>query len=240
MKYDDTTYRFLKGIEFSNGASFKICDKSNENVFYSDEYLVELSRNKKILHIGCVDHLALIDDKIKSGRWLHKKLIDSADICFGIDINKEGITYLQDKYNINNLYALDIISGEVPEKILKFKFDYIFLPDVIEHIGNPVNFLKNIRKKFKHNAEKIILTTPNGFGWDNFINTFKNKEIINTDHRFWFTPYTLSKVVVDAGFNINKLDYVEHGKLSRKKPIKKMIVSYFRPFRDTLIMEASF
>lgn len=50
----------------------------------------------------------------------------------------------------------------------------------------------------------------------------------------------MSKIVVDAGFNINKLDYVEHGKLSRKKPIKKMIVSYFRPFRDTLIMEASF
>ena len=119
------------------------------------------------------------------------------------------------------------------------KIDYILIPDVIEHIGNPVEFLQAIRKRFKNNAEKVILTTPNGFRWDNFINSFKSKEVINTDHRFWFTPFTLSKIVSDAEYKIISLGYFEHGKLLRRQIIKKFILSKYNAFRDTLIIEMS-
>ena len=235
MIHNEKKDKFLSNEIFSNGASFDI--KENDIIFNRDDYLVKLAQNKSILHLGFVDHLPLIDDKIKKASWLHKKLIDASSVCYGIDINQEGIDYLTNQYQIDNLYCIDITSDTIPQAISSQKFDYMFIPDVIEHIGNPVDFLVAIRKNFKDNVKKIILTTPNAFRWNNFINSFKNKEVINTDHRFWFTPYTLSKIVSDAGYEIIDLKYVEHGRFSRREIIKKIILKKYPLLRDTLIME---
>ena len=213
---------------------------NHTKILYRDEYLIRISKDKKLIHLGFVDHIPLIDKKIKKGDWLHKKLIDVCSICYGVDINKEGVEYIQNKYKYDNLHAVDIISENIPKKLLEEKFDYILIPDVIEHIRNPVYFLSSIRERFKNNVDKIVLTTPNAFRWDNFMNSFKNVEIINTDHRFWFTPFTLSKIVIDAGYTINKLGYFEHGKIGKRRILKKFILNKYIIFRDTLIMEARF
>jgi len=235
MIHNEQKDKFLSNEIFSNGASFDI--EGNDIILNRDDYLVHLAKNKSVLHLGFVDHLPLIDDKIKNASWLHKKLIDASSVCYGIDINQEGIEYLADQYQIDNLYCIDITSDIIPEAISSQKFDYMFIPDVIEHIGNPVNFLMAIKENFKGNVGKIILTTPNAFRWNNFMNSFKNKEVINTDHRFWFTPYTLSKIVSDAGYKIIDLKYVEHGRFSRREIIKKIILKKYPLLRDTLIME---
>jgi hypothetical protein len=39
-------------------------------------------------------------------------------------------------------------------------------------------------------------------------------EIINSDHRFWFTPYTIAKVLVSAGYNPEKITYANLQSLS--------------------------
>jgi len=236
MLYDETVNTYLRGEKFDNGAKIDL-DVEKSNILYRDEYLLQVSKNKNILHLGFVDHLPLLDEKIKKGNWLHNKLTDISNKCYGIDINQEGIEYIQDTYKYDNLYALDVISDIIPKDILDIKFDYLLIPDVIEHIGNPVEFLIAIRDRFQNNVKKIILTTPNGFRWDNFINTFKKQEVINTDHRFWFTPFTLSKIVSDAGYQIDYLDYFEHGTLSRRQMIKKTILNRYPTFRDTLIIE---
>jgi hypothetical protein len=237
MEYSKKELDYLEGVNFSNGAKFELTSYSD--FLYRDDYLLYLSKNKTILHLGFVDHIPLIDEKIKMGNWLHKKLMDTSSLCYGVDVNKEGIEYIQDKYKYDNLYAIDIISDAIPQEILETKFDYILIPDVIEHIGNPVEFLQSIREKFKNNAKKIILTTPNGLRLNNFINAFKGIEVINTDHRFWFTPFTLSKIVIDAGYKINNIGYMEHGKLSKRQIIRKLLLSKYSTFRDTLIINIS-
>ena len=238
MVYDILTKKYLQGDEFSNGAIINLGKKNHTNILYRDEYLIKIAKGKKVLHLGFVDHIPLIDKKIKRGIWLHKKLIDVCKVCYGVDIDKEGVEYIQNKYKYNNLYVADIVSNNFPKELLEEKFDYMLIPDVIEHIGNPVKFLMSIRERFKNNVDKIVLTTPNAFRWDNFMNSFKNIEIINTDHRFWFTPFTLSKIVVDAGYTINRLGYFEHGKIGRRAILKKFILNKYVIFRDTLIMEA--
>jgi len=236
MFYNELAKSYLLGDRFNNGGEISL-DSQKSNILYRDDYLLETSRGKNILHLGFVDHIPLIDEKIKRGNWLHKKLMDVSSLCYGVDINEEGIKYIQDTYKYNNLYVMDITSDSIPQKILDTKFDYILIPDVIEHIGNPVEFLQSIRERFKDNAEKIILTTPNAFRWNNFMNTFKNIELVNTDHRFWFTPFTLSKIVTDAGYEINSLGYFEHGKLSRRQIFRKFILNRYTAFRDTLILD---
>ena len=238
MIYSNLINDYLNGDQFSNGAIINLKTK-HDNILLRDEYLLKIAKDKNILHLGFVDHLPLIDEKIKKGNWLHKKLMDVSNVCYGVDINKEGISYIKNKYNYENLYAMNIITDVIPEEILNTKFDYILIPDVIEHIGNPVEFLQAIGERFKNNTEKIILTTPNGLRWNNFINAFKSVEIINTDHRFWFTPFTLSKIVIDAGYKINTIGYFEHGRLSKKRIVRKFILSKYNAFRDTLIIDIS-
>ena len=237
MIYSKIVREYLNGTRFSNGEKFNLA--SDTNILYRDDYLLNIAKDKKIIHLGFVDHLPLIDNKIKKGIWLHEKLINVSEVCFGIDINKEGIKYIQEKYNYDKLYALDIIDDLIPDEIIKTKIDYLLIPDVIEHIGNPVSFLSAVREKFKNNIDKIIITTPNALRLNNFKNAFKNIELINTDHRFWFTPYTISKIATDAGYVINELGFYEHGKLSKKHIIKKIFINKYYTFKDTLILDMS-
>jgi hypothetical protein len=224
---------YLQNIKFSN--ALKVTIPKNDLIF-RDNYLINLSKNKKIIHIGCVDHLDLIEKKIQKDQWFHKKLLDNSNKCIGIDINKKGIEFLIKKYNISNLYNVDVIKDKIPFEIQKETFDYIFLPDVLEHIGNPVFFLKKLKEKFS-NVNKFIITVPNAFRIDNFIFSLKNKEFINSDHRFWFTYYTLSKILVDAGFEITDIKYSEHSK-SNISVIKKFLIKRYNILRDTIVIEA--
>jgi hypothetical protein len=76
----------------------------------------------------------------------------------------------------------------------------MILGEIIEHISNPAAFLNALRERYAGYVGKIILTTPHAFRYKNFTRAAKtHQEIINSDHRFWFTPYTLAKIAVDAG-----------------------------------------
>jgi hypothetical protein len=55
------------------------------------------------------------------------------------------------------------------------------------------------------NAASRISGLPNMIQGDisrggNIRGAWKNTEVINTDHRFFFTPYTIAKIAVDAGY----------------------------------------
>jgi hypothetical protein len=239
MNYCEKTKHYLTGVEFSNGACFNL-DTEKPKELYRDDYLVNISKGKKVIHFGFVDHLPLIEEKIANGSWLHKKLTDVSAMCYGIDLEKEGIEYIESLYKYKNLFAMNVLSDDVPEEIMQIEFDYILLPDVIEHIGNPVEFLEALRSKFGANAESIIITTPNAFRLINFVNLFRHKECINTDHRFWFTPYTISKVVTDAGYRITSLNLFEHSRLPRKQFLRRLVISIYKVFKDTLVVNASF
>ena len=141
----DNEMIYLQDKKFHNGLKIKI---PTNKLLFRDDYLVSLAKDKKVIHIGCIDHLQLIDKKIQENNWLHNKLIKVATKCIGIDINQNGIDYLKYQHNIQNIYTLDIINEELPTEVINDNFDYLFIPDVIEHIGNPVFFLKTLRKVF--------------------------------------------------------------------------------------------
>ena len=48
-------------------------------------------------------------------------------------------------------------------------------------------------------------------------------EIINSDHRFWFTPYTIAKVLVSAGYKPDKISYANLLSLNVKELIIRKI-----------------
>lgn len=219
---------FLKGKLFSNALKFKVGEIPLRTRL---DILTELVTDKKILHLGCSDHLDLIKQKILNGTWLHKILTEKSSECIGVDINEESISYIKTNLQYYNVHCFDFISqsNEV-KKLINDKIDYIILGEILEHVNNPVEFLKEIKKRYKDIIDKIVITVPNAFRYENFIFANNSEECINSDHRYWFTPYTILKVMNEAGIDTENnilmcsgFDY--NGEMSKKKSI----------FRDTII-----
>ncbi len=225
---------YLSGENFSN--SLFITYSFKEKVITRIEYLKEIAKEKKVIHIGFADHIDLIKKKIDSGLWLHKILIDTSEECYGIDIDFKAVEYVKENFGIDNVFCLDVVKDEIPEQIMNKHFDLLILGEVIEHIGNPVEFLSTIRKKFKPIVNQIVITTPNAFSAINLSYAQRNSEIINSDHRFWFTPYTLSKILTDAGYKVSFIELVE----SYNPTENISLIEKIGLLRDTIIVVADF
>jgi hypothetical protein len=237
MKLENREVSFLKGHEFTSGLVVPLnrpglTESRNDRL----GFLRELVRGKDIIHIGCVDHMPLIEGKRKSGHWLHDILISSARLCVGIDINREGVEHLK-TLGVGNVYTMDILKDDMPAELKGKKFDYLVLGEMIEHVDNPVDFLAAVRKKFAGQARELVTTTPNVFRIQNLINTLRAREYINSDHRYWFSPYTLAKVLSQAGYDDVEIDLVWDAPLRTgfSGMAKRLIGATWPATRDCLI-----
>lgn len=213
MKLDSKTIQYLNGSLLSNGEKFNF---DNNKIIGRNALLAELVKGKNVLHLGCADHIDLIEQKRKLGIYLHDILEKNAKKIIGADVNKQAIDEMT-KFGITNLCMAD----EIP---VNEEFDIVLVPDVIEHVGNVESFLKSLEK---YNCP-IVITTPNAYC---LANRFLFKyELINTDHRYYFSPYTLSKTVYSAGFIIKEFYYTD--RLSIFSPIKSIFKIMFPLVRD--------
>jgi hypothetical protein len=174
---------------------------SNEKVNHRTEVLLDACRGKRILHIGCCDHLPLIASKLASGDWLHSLITDCSDYTVGVDIDAAAVSGACQISGLKNIIAGDIMADALIPEIADKKFDIALFGEVVEHISNPVSFLKRFRENYGASIGQIIITVPNAFRAGNLKGAFNSSETINSDHRFFFTPYTISKVAYDAGFS---------------------------------------
>lgn len=213
---------YLSGADFSSGYRFQ-CE-NNGRALRRFERLLELCRGQKILHIGCCDHLDLIQSKIEQGIYLHQNLCKVSAQCVGVDINIKGVKLL------NELGFPDVY---LPEDVPNEDYDVCLLGDVIEHVGDVVSFLKSMhRYRFK----TIIVVTPNAFRLRNF---FSVGEVVNTDHRYWFSPYTLCKVLVDAGYSPFSIELCHSDYMTWKGAFLARLLDHMPKYRDTLLVAAT-
>lgn len=202
LHFDQTDQKYLDGTAFSSIYQFNIQGKSES--LRRVELVAKLVAGKKVVHFGCVDHIPLIEHRRKTGIWLHEILAKTCTDLVGVDINEAGIQYMKDAgfetYNSN------VVTQHPPSEIVSKKWDYIVAGEVLEHIDDPVMFLKAIREKYGACTERIIITVPNALSYTNFRFALRNIEMINSDHRFWFTPFTLLKVASQAGITVEDFD----------------------------------
>ena len=125
MKFDSEIIAYIEGEKFSNGLDIDF--SSEKHILKSRiEKVLEITKGKKVIHIGFADHLPLIDDKIATNRWLHGLLINNCSRCVGIDINEEAVKYLQNKHTISDIYLADVEDEKSIKKIIdNEKWDYI-------------------------------------------------------------------------------------------------------------------
>lgn len=226
----------LSGQIFTSSYRFKPkMDALDKTYLTRTALLRNLCEQKNIIHLGCVDHSAeIIEKKLARGKWLHKHLDETANRCLGIDLNKEGLDYIRDKHGFQDLLCTNIIEEECRE-ILDHQWDYFLIPEVLEHQDNPVWFLSEIRKKYQTNVKNFVITVPNAFDLGLKSHLMKNLEPVNSDHRFWFTPYTLAKVLYAAGFTNQTLRLCRNGVIKKRNILKNYILKTHPFLRNNIV-----
>jgi len=234
LKIPVTALPFLNGEKFSNAFQLRFSRRKRKTPTRMD-FITQRVQNSRVIHMGCVDHLPLIPQKIERNQWLHKKIVEAASRCLGVDIDKEGVCYVKDELGYRDVMVHDILNDVVPENIRNERWDFMVLGELLEHIDDPVTFLKALKSRYAAYIDKIIISVPHAFQIDNFKFNLLGKEVINSDHRYWFTAYTLSKILVLSGYRNIQIDFFEGFKTPLGRPFKRLLLSFFPQFSDTLV-----
>lgn len=192
--------KYLSGDEFDDDYSYR--PDIAFDVRSRGDLLEQWCIDRSVLHVGFADHQPLIASRVAAGHWLHARLSRSARECYGIDINTAAVESAR-QLGFEKLYALDIHDPEAAGILQSLPIDLVMVPDVIEHLADPSAFLARLSALFP--AAEFIVSAPNGLSLRNIVHTTRGIERINTDHRAWLSPYTLQKVLADAGLQVIEL-----------------------------------
>lgn len=120
------------------------------------------------------------------GGWNLIPFIDEGKVAVGYEPGERLVKLGQDRGIKLRRGFLNNISGE---------FDLIFLKHVLEHLVDPIDSLKALKK---HTKGYIAAEVP---GWINHVPSIQNA------HIFYFTLDTLQKIFSLAGFKTVRIDY---------------------------------
>lgn len=158
----------------------------------------EIKEGSSVCDLGC-GNCHLLEYLIK-----HKNIR-----AFGVDISQKALSICTRK-KVANVQA-DFSKCSF---ILKKKFDYILICDVLEHLPNPENLLTNIKNNYR---SKVIVTVPNIAYFPNrikmLIGKFPSAWVIHpaehlrywsvSDFKFWINnvvkDYEIEKIYPDRG-----------------------------------------
>jgi SAM-dependent methyltransferase len=136
----ESDYQFLYSEKYHSEFYFKDGYKPRK---WLSNYVENLTEKKRILDFGCGDGSFLNYCQLKG----HS--------CVGIDYDRILIEKLKIKYpNIEFRSVDDLGSKDL------FSFDMIHLGDVLEHLVNPVEFLKSLKIYMKKDKSYILAQGP--------------------------------------------------------------------------------
>jgi hypothetical protein len=99
-----------------------------------------------------------------------------------------------------------------------------------------VQFLSKFVEHYGSFCRTVIITVPNAFRGGNVINIFQNREVINSDHRFFYTPYTLLKVATDSGLRPISVEAAAFSRVS--STLKQKLLNWRPLLAEDLILFA--
>lgn len=228
-------YEYLSGSAFSTGHTFRY----NINCHPSRLSLLEkICHKKSVIHIGCCDHIPCLDEKIKAKTWLHGLLSETSKTCLGIDINGDSIDAVKRMTGYDNVIQGDVTKSGL-HNITSKHWDVAIFGEIMEHIGDPVSFLRNFCQIYGDSVSEIVVTVPNSMSIRNAYDSLRQAERINTDHRFWFSPFTISKILWDAGYKVTSIEttYSPSNQLHMQL-LKRLLLKLFPLLGDGIVVMA--
>lgn len=201
---DGSAEDYFLGRRFSSNLTVEI--RPDGDVLPRMERLAGLIQGRSVLHIGCCDHAPILQQRLADGLWLHARLTQAAERCLGIDIDVDAVDQVKALTGFDNVIAADITKPGIGA-ITSSQWDIALFADVLEHVQAPVSFLSAFREHYGKSVRKIIVSVPNCMRGGNATGALRNRETINSDHCFEFSPFTLAKVMALSGFHIQEFYY---------------------------------
>lgn len=167
-------------------------------------YIAAACTHRRILDLGAMDETAW-QSKRGRGTWLHEEISRSALSVDGIDnsalVPAEGLRTAPNAI---------IRRGDVgdPERLLAGLAetpDVIVAGELIEHLENPLEFLRRIAHTGRLSGKSLILSTPNATALHNVLIGLARRESTHQDHLCVLSYKTLTTLCMRAGFRSWKL-----------------------------------
>lgn len=148
---------------------------------FINKYLPE-KRNLRILDIGC-------------GSGLMLNSLESYGQVSGMDMSDDAISFSKE------IFSGKVEKGFLPANIpySKNNFDLVIALDVIEHINEDIEALKNIRTHMVEGGKAIITVPACMMLW--------SKHDVVNEHKRRYDLKELKSKLVESGFIIEKLSY---------------------------------
>lgn len=141
--------------------------------------------DKSVVEVGC------------GHGFISLLLANKCSFVTGYDVDKTAIEYAEKMRELFGVLNVQFIEYQGTIKSEE-TYDVAISMDVIEHVPNPIDYLKEINKIIKPSGF-LLLGTPNG------LIANKNKCIIQTHSKFHvteFTPVELTEYLNESGFEV--------------------------------------
>jgi SAM-dependent methyltransferase len=163
------------------------------------EFVVDYAAGKRVLHLGCVDE-GLTEKKHQQGLLLHERLRKNTRDLWGVDVDAEGLRWMQER-GYPHLYLADIEDLSTVPELNGQAFDLILLSEVMEHLDNPGRFLQGAHFLFGP-ATELLVSVPNATSLANWMTNWQAKELVHPDHNYWFSLHTLTALLGKFGYQV--------------------------------------
>lgn len=180
--FEKILYRIIK-IVYSLVRRLLFINRERENL----EYMLLKKFKGRVLEIGC-----------GNGERLYK-LKKYGFLAEGVEIDEKAANIAEKKYDLK-IYRGDIRELNIPSD----SFDFIIMNHVLEHISEPISFLKECKRIIKRGG-KIILTTPN---FDSYSHKYFKQYWRGLEpprHLYLYTLGSLDILCKKAGLNKSKI-----------------------------------
>jgi 2-polyprenyl-3-methyl-5-hydroxy-6-metoxy-1,4-benzoquinol methylase len=147
-------------------------------------------RKGRFIDIGCATGFLLKEVERLSG-W---------DV-YGVEISEKATRFAQERLGLTNVSQKDLLSAGFPEGF----FDVVHISEVLEHVPNPLEILKECRRILKPEGS-FLLSLPNGLadrqGLLDYWARHKEAPGHGSGHIFFFSEQGLRRLAHQAGFDI--------------------------------------
>jgi len=179
-----------------------------------------------VMDLGCVDSRRQRGDSASRVQYkvnmLHKRIAAANSDVLGVDIDPDGVAAL-------NAQGYHTIVADAVSMDLGRQFDTIVAGEIIEHLENPGQFLRNMARHLKPGGV-LILSTPNPFYAGSVWKIWRYGEpAVHEEHMGWHDPITLRQLLMRTGYEMVEAHWVQPRRslLKRLKLWKQWLRPYF-------------
>jgi hypothetical protein len=162
-------------------------------------FIARVCTQCRVLDLGAIDETAWAA-KRGHGTWLHEEIAGSALGVDGIDNSdqvpaeglRSGPNAIIRRGDITDLESLVAALERTP--------DVVVIGELLEHLENPLQFLRRLAGIERLFGKTLILSTPNATALHNVLIGLAQRESTHSDHLCIFSYKTLATLCTRAGF----------------------------------------